>query len=596
VEGGGRQSRFDHNEFRYVIGLRGDINSDWKYDGYMQLGSTSLNQSANAYFLTPRLNRALIAVRNASGQIVCQSVVDGSDPNCVPYNIFSLGGVTQAALNYLQAPSFSTGNITQRVVNLAINGQLPEGVGSPFAQDRIGVAFGAEYRREHLESVSDSAQAAGQLNGAGGAALPVNGGYDVYEAFAEARVPLVQDMPFAKDLALELGYRYSDYSTAVTTNTFKVLGDWTIAEGYRVRGGFNRAVRAANIVELFSPRNAVLDGTVDPCAGLKAGDALVARCSTLFGLTTAQVLALEPDPAQQYYGLTGGNPGLTPEKADTWTLGFVANPEFAPGLNISVDWFDIDVKDYIAGIGADTIIQGCIIGGKTDYCPLVKRDAIGSIRSPLGYVIDTQFNTGGLHTSGVDLTVNYRSDLDRFGIENMGSLALQFNGTYLDKLEVTPLKGDKPSDCAGYYGTLCSSSLGGSSSTNPVWRHKARLTWNTPFEAGDWAKSVAVSMQWRHFDSSKRDSTKTSDPRLAAAGPTPGTDAKIPSQDYIDLTMNWTIKDQFNFRMGMNNVFDRDPPLIGQSTCPSGPCNGNTYPQTYDALGRYLFVGLSADF
>jgi len=134
------------------------------------------------------------------------------------------------------------------------------------------------------------------VNGNGAANPSVNGGYDVYELFGEARIPLVQDQPWAKDITAELAYRYSDDSSAGTTNTYKVSGDWTIMDGLRVRGGYNRAVRAPNVVELFAPQNVALDGTVDPCAGLKSGDPLVQRCATLFNLTTQQVLALEPDP------------------------------------------------------------------------------------------------------------------------------------------------------------------------------------------------------------------------------------------------------------------------------------------------------------
>ena len=588
VEGGGRLSIFDHQEQRYVVGLKGELSGDWSYDAFIQYGKTSLNTQTDNYFITSRINNALLATRNAQGQIVCQN---GGVDGCVPYNLFQVGGVTTAQLQYLEAPAFATGNVIENVANFNIVGALPDGIKSPMANDKIGVSFGAEYRREHLDSSSDLALSSGQLNGAGGASPPVNGGYDVYELYGEARVPLVQDQPWAKDITAEVAYRYSDYSNAGTTNTYKVSGDWTVIDGLRFRAGYNRAVRAPNVVELFSPQNVVLDGTVDPCAGLKAGNALVARCATLFNLTTAQVLALEPDPAKQYNGRTGGNPNLRPEKADTYTVGAVWSPSFLPGANITVDWFDIKVEDYISNVGANVIINGCVNGTNPDFCPLVHRDSIGSLRSSTGFVTDTVLNQGALHTSGVDVSATYRTGLDTFGIQNAGSISANFVGTWLDKLATTVINGQTAIDCAGLYGATCST-LGGSIAPNPEWRHKLRVTWNTPWEAG-WFGNLGLSAQWRYYQEEKQDAT-SGDPRLA--GDVPATDAKLGARSYLDLLATFKIKDNYSFRVGVNNVLDQDPPMTGGNNCPAGPCNQNVYAQMYDSLGRYIFVGVTADF
>ena len=593
VEGGGRQTEFKHTEYRIVTGMKGQLSENWSYDAFLQYGSTSVSDRTTAYFITSRIQNALRVVRNPAGQIVCESVLNGTDPACVPYNIFQLGGVTPAALAYLSSPAFDSGNITERVANVNVVGLLP-GIKSPMANDGIGVSLGGEYRREHLDFAADFVQASGQLNGAGSASPPVNGGYDVYELYGEARIPLVQDLPFAKDITAELAYRFSDYSNAGVTHTYKVAGDWTVIDGLRFRAGYNRAVRAPNVVELFSPQNVVLDGTKDPCAGLAPGNALVARCASLFGLTQAQVLALEPDPANQYNGQTGGNPNLQPEKADTYTAGVVWSPSFISGLNFTVDYFDIKVKDYISNIGADTILTGCISGAAPAYCPLVHRDANGTIRTQNGFVQDTTFNTGGLRTSGVDVSATYRTGLDVIGLNDMGSVAFNFVGTWLDKLATTPLKGDKPIDCAGLYGSLCSA-LGGSPNPNPEWRHKLRVTWNTPFEYS-WLGGVGLSAQWRYLSSVDLDTT-SKNPALGGSAPGgPATDLKLGARSYIDLLATWKIKDAYSFRAGVNNVFDKDPPLTGSSNCPTGPCNQNVYAQVYDSLGRYFFVGLTADF
>jgi outer membrane receptor protein involved in Fe transport len=518
-------------------------------------------------------------------------VIDGSDPACVPINYFTLGAVTPAALNYLQAPTFTGGGVIEQVASANIVGSLPDDIKSPWANDKIGVSIGAEYRREHLDSHSDVPQSSGDVNGNGAANPPVNGGYDVYELYGETRIPIVQDQPWAKDITAELAYRYSDYSNAGTTNTYKISGDWTIVEGLRIRGGYNRAVRAPNVVELFAPQNVGLDGTVDPCAGLAAGNPLVARCATLFNLTTAQVLALEPDPANQYNGKFGGNPSLKPETADTYTGGVVWQPSFVPGLNITVDYFDIKVEDFIAGIGANVIINGCVNGTTPAFCALVHRDAIGSIRSTQGFVIDTTQNTGGLHTSGVDVSVGYRTGLDTFGLQNAGSLSGNFVGTWLEKLETTSLKGGTAADCAGLYGATCSG-LGGSINPNPQWRHKLRLTWNTPYEMG-WFGNLALGLQWRYFGEVKVDRSSSN---AQLAGPFAATDAKLGSRNYLDLLATFKVKDNYSFRVGVNNVLDQDPPLTGANSCPAGPCNQNVYAQMYDSLGRFIFVGVTADF
>ena len=588
VEGGGRLAIFDHQEQRYVVGLKGELGGDWSYDAFMQYGKTSVNTQNDNFFITSHINNALLATTNAQGQIVCQN---GGADGCVPYNIFNANGVTKAQLNYLQAPSFTTGNIIEQVANFNIVGALPDSIKSPLANDKVGVSFGAEYRREHLDFSADLATSAGELNGLGAALPPVNGGYDVYELYGEARVPLVQDQPWAKDITAEFAYRYSDYSNAGTTNTYKASGDWTVIDGLRFRAGYNRAVRAPNVVELFAPQNVVLDGTVDPCAGLTAGDPLVAKCASLFNLTTAQVLALEPDPAKQYNGKQGGNPNLRPEKADTYTVGAVWSPSFVPGLNLTADWFDIKVDDYISNVGANVLLTTCISGVHPEFCSLVHRDAVGSIRSTQGFVIDTVLNTGGLHTSGLDVSATYRTGLDIFGLKDMGSVSANFVGTYLDKLETTILTGGPAINCAGLFGATCTT-LGGNPNPNPKWRHKLRVTWSTPFEAG-WFGNLGLSAQWRFYSEVKVDGT-SGDPALTA--PVQATDAKLSARSYLDLLATFKIKDNYSFRVGVNNVLDQDPPITGSNNCAPVVCNQNVYAQMYDSIGRYIFVGLTADF
>jgi outer membrane receptor protein involved in Fe transport len=605
VEGGGRQSEYRHNTYRYVVGLRGDINDNWNYDSYMEYAATKFDSRQTAYFLKSRIDNALIARRNAAGQIVCGiNVTTVADAACVPYNIFSEGAVTQAMLNYLQVPASTFGNTSERVVNFSIGGNLTEyGVKSPWATDGVGVAFGAEYRREHIDFDGDFvSRTPGQLNGGGAASTPINASFDVYEVYGEARIPIVQDAPMAKSISVELGYRYSDYSYNVTTDTYKIAGEYEPFDGLRFRASYQRAVRAPNLVELFGPQIHALDGSTDPCAALAdtaANAALIARCGQVHGYTKAQVLSIEANVANQYYGLLGGNPNLDPEKSDTFSVGGVYQPDFIPGATITIDYFNIKVDDYISNIGADTILSKCYLQNDNSYCPLIVRDAATrslylNSSGPDGHVVDLTQNTGSLKTSGIDFSAAYRTDLDRFGMNNAGGINVSFVGTYLNELSSAILPGDPFVDCAGYYGSLCNGRPG-STIPNPKWRHKARLTWNTPFEYGDWVKSWSLSLQWRHFSSVKLDAL-SSDPALNAANP-PASDLKLATRDYFDLLTSFTIRDNLNFRAGINNLFDKDPPLVGQTNCiPNASCSGNAYSQVYDVLGRYLFIGVTADF
>jgi outer membrane receptor protein involved in Fe transport len=591
----GRLTDFRHTDYRIVVGLRGDLGKNWNYDGYMQYGSVQVSNQQSGNFDTTRINQALNVVQGPNGP----QCAAGADPGCVPLNLFTAQTISPAAIKFLSINSFSSGDINERVVSLAFTGKLGDyGIKSPWASEGVGVAFGAEYRREHLDTVADFLSNNGLVNGNGGANPPVNGGFDVYELFGESRVPLISDMPFAKDVSLELGYRFSDYSSIGDTNTYKVSGEWEVVDGVRFRAGYNRAVRAPNVVELFAPQNVVLDGTNDPCAGLAANAAAnaakIANCASVFHLTTAQVLAIEANPANQYNGQTGGNPNLKPEISDTYTAGVVWQPTFAPGLSVSADYFDIRIDQFISRIGATLELTQCVATANPTFCSLVHRDPNGSLfLTPQGFVTDTTLNTGSLKTTGVDFNVAYHTDLSNLGLGDNGSIAVSFVGTWLDSLITQPLPGGPSYDCTGLYGTICSGTATNGAPA-PAWRHKARLTWNTPWSHGDWFKSLSLSAQWRYFGKVTLDAYD-SNPQLTNAALQFPNERSLAAQNYVDLTANFTIHNNLNFRVGVNNVFDKDPPLTG-SNCPATTCNGNTFPQVYDALGRFMFVGLTADF
>jgi outer membrane receptor protein involved in Fe transport len=588
----GRLTQFRHQDYRIVIGMKGDLGKNWNYDGYMQYGTVVVNNRQSGNFDTTRINQSLNAITGPNGTPICNPA-GNPDAGCVPANIFSSALIGKDAINFLSINSFNSGTSTERIVSLAFTGKLGDyGLKSAWASEGVGVALGAEYRREHLDNVADFLSTNGLVNGNGGAAPPVNGSFDVYELFGEARVPLISDMPFAKDVSLELGYRFSDYSSIGDTNTYKVAGEWEVIDGLRFRAGYNRAVRAPNIGELFAPQNVVLDGNQDPCAGLAANQAAnaakIANCATIFHLTTAQVLAIEANPANQYNGQTGGNPNLKPEISDTYTAGVVWQPKFIPGLNLSADYFDIRIEQFIGGYGANLILTQCVNTANPTFCNLVHRDANGSLwLSNQGFVQDTTLNTGSLKTTGVDFNASYRTDLSNLGLGDNGSISASVVGTWLDSLITQPLPGGASYDCKGLYGLVCGTPA-------PEWRHTASLSWNTPYSYGDWFKSLSLRAKWRYFAKVTLDAYQ-SNPQLNAVGNQFANERTLASQNYIDLEASFTVHNNLNLRLGVNNVFDKDPPLTG-SNCAATFCNGNTFPQVYDALGRFMFVGLTADF
>ena len=244
----------------------------------------------------------------------------------------------------------------------------------------------------------------------------------------------------------------------------------------------------------------------------------------------------------------------------------------------------------IGGLGANLILNQCIASGSAtnSFCQLVHRDANNSLfLSPQGFVQDTTLNTGSLKTTGIDFNAAYRTDLSALGLGDNGSVSASLIGTWLDTLVTQPLPGGPSYDCKGLYGLVCGIPA-------PEWRHKARLTWNTPYAYGDWVKSLSFSLAWRYFAKVGLDAYD-SNPQLNNVGNQFTIEKNLPAMNYIDLTMNFTVHNNLNMRIGVQNVFDKDPPLVG-TNCAATFCNGNTYPQVYDQLGRYLFVGLTADF
>jgi iron complex outermembrane recepter protein len=594
VEGGGRVASFASDSMRLLVGVKGEIVDGWKYDVYAQHGTVDGTADNENYFSNANIINALNVIPGVGGVATCASVVSKTDTKCVPWNIWIPGGVTSAATNYLSIPLQVQLTTTEQVASGSITGDLGKyGVKLPTAKEGLQVNFGGEWRSESANFAPDLESQLGNAAGSGGPTTPVSGAFNVKELFTELSLPLADGLPGADSLAFDAGYRYSDYSEGFKTNTYKFGVEWAPVHDVRFRGSFQRAVRAPNILELFAPQSVALDGATDPCAGtaaqLTAKGITPAMCA-LAGVLPGQYGNIAPNAANQYNGLLGGNPGLTPETSDTYSVGFVFQPRVVPNLSMSVDWFDIKVMNTIGPIGADTILANCIATGDPAYCSAIHRDANGSIwKTPQGFVTDTNVNFGSLSTKGVDVKANYRQPLPV-----VGSLSFALEGTKLINLDTQPLTGGPAYDCTGFFGSICGAS-------NPAWRHVLNTTWSTP-----WA-GLDVTLRWRYIGAAQSE-LDSSNPQLEGKPALPLT-SHISAYNYLDLTAMISIAKNVRLQLGVNNITDKDPPIITSggggfgSDCPtisSGPtgssCNGNTWPGVYDSLGRFLFAHVTAQF
>ncbi len=540
-------------------------------------GRVNGHETLSNDFSVNRLANAL-NVLSVGGVATCQSVVDGSDPSCVPYNIWSPGGVTPAALRYITEGGSQSGYAQRTIVTGQLIGDLQSyGLASPVAKNGVSVALGAEYRTESVHYTQDAAYGTGDLlmtNGVNGTPHPTIGSFHVSEGFAELKAPLIQEKPFAEDLVVNLSDRYAHYTPQGNVNAYGIGLEWAPLEAGRLRGSVSRAVRAPNAYELFTPQVLNQSSLGDPCAGPAPGSTQ-AQCAAT-GVSAAQYGHIASGNVNV---LVGGNPGLKPETADSYTYGVVLTP--VPNLLFSADYWHIKVAQYVGNVSAAYTLPTCLATADPKYCSLIVRDASGSLSGPNGgHVISTRLNTGSYATSGVDFEGRYALDL-----AHAARLTLSFTGSYSINNPIAVNPATPLFDCTGLYGPNCSGN--GPTSPVPRWRHRLRTTWRT-------AHDVELSLNWRHIAglSSEFTSSKSgvADPTLAFP-----MDSHIPAYNYLDFDVSLDVTEHVNLRLGINNLTDKQPPVIGWIANPQ-LINGNMAAGMYDSLGRYLFAGVTLRF
>ncbi|HEU4969850.1 TonB-dependent receptor domain-containing protein [Sphingomonas sp.] len=564
---GTRDSFYERQSYEITTGLRGDFDigtQNWRWDAFYQYMRNRTDTRSEGVINQTRLSLGLDSVFNANGQAVCRSGFQG----CVPVSIFGLGSITPEAGKYLTPTRKSYDIFERQVAGGSLSGALFDLPAGP-----VAVAVGVEYRKDSYQFTPSSMDLNNEYGAASSNALA--GSFDVKEVFGELRVPILKDKPFFDTLAIEGAARYADYSTVGGVFTWKLGGEYAPVDWVRFRGAYNRAIRAPNINELFSARGQGFTGGTDPCArpNLTGADT---RSSAVKQFCVAQgVPAADIDTfTQATLGLTqesGGNPNLREEKSKTYTIGVVVSPPFVPRLNITADYFDVEVEGAITTINAQQTLNDCFttLNANSPTCKSIFRLPSGQI----DFVRTSLSNIGALKVRGLDVQADYRVPLPGF-MEfdgNVANLSLQAVGSWMFERS-TQVPGSVTQDCAGFYGAGCSRGTGGFIIPD------FKLNLNATYHSGP----LTVRGQGRMIGGLDVFPTLRDKTIVKSA----------PAVWYFDLTANVDLNKNFTFFAGVNNLFDKMPPILGTTFV--GDANVDV--SLYDTLGRRYFAGLRVKF
>ena len=561
LEVGERRDEGTFTSFSLLGGIKGDISESWSFDGYYQVANVNGSSTQNGNVDRNRFLQALI-LDPADPTQCANPAAGGSTVACAPMNIFGEGNISPEAAAFVRTAVASAFDYGQDIIGLNFTGDL---FGLELPGGEIGVAVGYEHRQERFDFRPSQALASGNIAGFNGAP-PVSGGFTVSSYYAEAYLPILSGVTGFDQLDLELAFRSEDYNTSGSIESYKVGASWAPVESFRFRGGFNRAVRAPSIGELFSPQGENFPAATDPCSALGAPTAATEAICVATGVpanvvgTPAINLA-----AGQVRAVTGGNPDLLPEEADTYTVGFVFQPDFIEGLNLSIDYFDILIDGYITefGGGASQVLTNCYTnanpadgGVGSPWCSVVNRRSDGTIDN----ISLSSANVAEQTLKGFDVLATY--DFDLFD----GDMRINYVATVTQESNFTAYEGAETDDCSGAFGqTICGEPL-------PEYKHRATATWSND--------NLTGMLSWRYVGEVDDD-----DPSFLNYA------EKIDGFNYFDLSGTYRFTDNYALTVGIDNVADETPPLLGDNQE-----QANTYPATYDVFGRTYFVRMSAEF
>lgn len=549
-EAGPRTFDRDFDTWQFLAGAKGRldaINGSW--DVYASKGQTQVSEANSGAVIRSNLLTLINAADG--GASICSG---GYDP-------FGLTSLSDECRNYLVATTHSETTFKQELLEASLQGglfDLPAG--------EVRFATGLGWRRNSYDFQPDYLLSSGSIIG-----LPSKGtsggSTSVKEIYLETLVPILYDRPFAHSLDVGLAYRYSDYDLSGGVDTYKIDFNWGLTQSLRLRGGYQRAVRAPSVGELYvaaqtesNSYGLVVNGQGDQCeAGspLRTGsNAAAVEALCLAQGVPAALLGSYIDTQREALATISGNTGLKPEKADTYTFGLVWTPEDS-GFSLAADYFDIKVEDVIGTLSASQVLAACFNqdgsnpGYSADnfYCRQIQRNAdtgrIDNIYKPT-------YNMGSLRTSGVDLQLDWSTELANGARLSAGTVA-----SWVDRYEVQAVKGGITYDYVGTVGYV------------PDWKAVSQLR----YAQG----AFGVGLRWRYLGP-MQDVSKVTNPDSTAPD--------IGSYSYFDLFGDWRIGERLSLRAGINNLLEKDPPQVGSTP-------GVTNASTYDIYGRQFFVGLS---
>ncbi|MEO6338741.1 MAG: TonB-dependent receptor [Caulobacteraceae bacterium] len=520
---------------RFVGGLEGSlpIAGNWKWDAAYVYGMNRYTQHVNHDRILANFNFAAdAAVNPATGQIVCRATIPGASFNaaaagCVPMNVFG-NGAGVGAQGYVTGTLYSRTIYDQNAFNFNLTGEPVHTWAGP-----VSVATGFEWRKESQVTVVDAiAEKAGYESTN---ARSLSGDFNVKEGYLETVIPLARDMAFAKSFDLNGAVRITDYSTSGTVTTWKVGATYTPFDGFLIRGARSRDIRAPSLFELYT-----------------------LPVSTILNIGLNQSIGGGPSGNVGVQGLTGGNANLQPEKADTTTIGFSYSPSFVPGLQVSLDWYNINVKGAIASVTAAQVATFCNTGNQY-YCGLIVPNGVGAASA---YTVNANYqNLNQTKRSGLDILASYRTPLDRFLSGAPGRLTVSFAGNYVLKY------GDNVAN-AGYI------ERAGETVSTP--RFTSALT--ATYDIG----KASVTAQWRHIDGGLYNVTFVEGVNI--------NDNTIDGADYINLSGSYDLTEKLQLFGVVNNLFNKQPPFAPQNF---GYPTINTW---FDLIGRTYKMGVRYRF
>jgi len=557
VEVGARVQENQSKLVEGVLGFRGETGfKDWEYDAYALYGKNDFTNITYNDVSKSKFGAGLSGCPEDYARFV---------PSCVPVNAFGVGSITPEQAAFIRLDFTDRTEFERYLVAASVNGSLVDLPAGP-----LGFAAGVEYREDSSSFVPDLAKKSGDILGFN-AQQPVDGSFNVTEIYAEALVPLLKDLPGAQALNLELGGRFSDYTSVGNVEAYKAGLEWAPIDMLRVRGMYQRAVRAPSVFELFQAGDVGFPQAFDPCASTRPNGTTVvvpadvaAFCQDTWGIDAATYVQSNSQIESFFYG----NPDLIEETSDTYTVGFALTP--MQNLSIALDWWSIEIQDYVNTLagGPVGVITECFatldINSSACYSdalgqPLVFRDEVADLKAvaPLA-------NVSELKTSGVDFQLNYGLPMAwAGGPEWLGdTLTFTLLTTYLDSYELDGIE---------YAGTIGSYNI---AAALPEWKGNLRIG----YDLGP----VALAWNINYIDAMDNQGNI---PAFEDGGYI-GTD----SETYHDVSARWQINDTFEFGFGVRNLTDIKPPYF------DWPLDGNTDPSTYDALGRYYFGSLRAKF